>query len=263
VSQAQLIPDTPEVGEQLLVSTERLPDDVYLVGPKPSCAMVESVKRFGVLQPVLLIENGEGFKVYDGRRRVKAAREAGLEEVPAIVYPPTVTGHVLTVVANTHRSENPLADIRAIEEMLAAGKTHEEIREATGMDKVRYERRLRLLGLHPDLRHEFESGRMALGVAETAAKLPGHMQKELAEIEGLITAQAVREVRSVGAVNATQALDPALFAPVVPIPQETPDRLKEAARRVLQLFPAEQQVARMTPERIAALQALALEVGNV
>src|SRR4029434_5271358 len=73
------------------VPLAEFPPNDELMGPAPDRALVDSVRDFGVLDPVLL-ERHESLRrpyvVRDGRRRIKAARLAGLTSVPAVVLPP-------------------------------------------------------------------------------------------------------------------------------------------------------------------------------
>jgi ParB-like chromosome segregation protein Spo0J len=55
------------------------------LGDTPSAAFVESVKRFGVLQPLLVSSHGNRYRVIAGRRRLAAALAAGLRDVPCLV----------------------------------------------------------------------------------------------------------------------------------------------------------------------------------
>ncbi|HMO51087.1 MAG TPA: ParB N-terminal domain-containing protein [Kiritimatiellia bacterium] len=59
---------------------------------KPDAALIQSVKAVGVLQPILVARSDSGYAVLAGARRLIAAREAGLADIPAIIIPPDRAG---------------------------------------------------------------------------------------------------------------------------------------------------------------------------
>ena len=184
----------------------------------PDRALVASVRRFGVVTPVVLLNlnDGEGDRLVDGRRRVLAAKEAGLDHVEALIYrldpdegrrffPP----EVLTLALNELRRPNPVAEAEAIRRLMDRGATLRDICRITGLPPVRVQRRMRLLRLSAPLAEALEEGRLAVGVAEAAAKLAPAEQGELAEKlarDGKLTAADVARARDAVRRSALQAL---------------------------------------------------------
>jgi ParB family chromosome partitioning protein len=84
--------------------------------PEDLAELVHSVREFGVLQPVVVRDTGEGtYELIMGERRTRAAREAGLDSIPAVVRD-TADEHLLrdALLENLHRSElNPLEEASA------------------------------------------------------------------------------------------------------------------------------------------------------
>ncbi|MEF2278504.1 ParB/RepB/Spo0J family partition protein [Deinococcus sp. YIM 134068] len=78
-------------------------------------ALAESVREQGVLQPVLLRVSGEGYELIAGERRVRAARRAGLSEIPATVREVSdEEADVLAALENLQREDlNPLDEVEA------------------------------------------------------------------------------------------------------------------------------------------------------
>lgn len=84
--QLPLLPERPPaLGELVMVVLDRLPPDAELAGPPPSAALVESVRRWGVLEPLLVRAVGGGLDYRNpdtlvaGRRRLKAVRQLAAE----------------------------------------------------------------------------------------------------------------------------------------------------------------------------------------
>ena len=200
--QPRLLPDyEPSLTRRQI----RLSDiETDLSGPAPSKAMVESVRRLGVIEAVTLragANAGDPYHVVNGRRRVTAARLAGQEWVPAtIIGLEERHAATVTLVLNACRAANPVAEYDAISQLEAQGATHGEIARATGLTVGQVRRRLRLKGLDPRIYEALREGRTTQGVAETAARLPASVQQQVAErlAQGArVTRRNLREARQV------------------------------------------------------------------
>jgi len=82
-------------------------------GRIPDHALRESIKQFGVLQPVLVARTEQGFELLAGSRRLQASRDTGLSDVPAIVIPPDRAGH-LDVFLEENLSRQELTEMERI-----------------------------------------------------------------------------------------------------------------------------------------------------
>jgi len=72
----------------------------------PNEKLIASVKKFGVLQPVLVSRTDTGFRLLAGSRRVQAARDAGLADVPALIIPPDRAGELdVFIEENLNRTD--------------------------------------------------------------------------------------------------------------------------------------------------------------
>jgi ParB family chromosome partitioning protein len=155
----------------------------------PTDRMVASVRRYGVLAPVLLEERVDAdgvvsLEIVDGNRRVHAARQAGVERVPAIVFqradPEAMAA--MTLIANGLRSRNPVSEWQATERLGDLGNDAGQIMQLTGLTKASLETRLRPSAMHPDLRRAMLEGRIAVTVWERAGRLPAEAQQRLADL---------------------------------------------------------------------------------
>lgn len=180
--QPTLLPEVPAqfVAEELPL--DQLPPDEAIFGGAPAAALIASIRRDGVLQPVLLIRAyGDGYWIAEGRRRIKAARAAGRTTIPAwIADGDRAFAAVLGLVTHGTRRDNPAAEVDAIQRLLTLGADERTIARETGLRLATIRQRLRLLALDETLREALRRGKLAVGTAEHAAKLPAAAQRRLA-----------------------------------------------------------------------------------
>ena len=142
----------------------------------------QSIRRTGILQPVLVTKEGGRFRIVAGERRVRAARRAGLSEVPVIVREGvTDRDHLLlALVENVQRR-----DLTALEEAEAYrhlkddfGLTQEDVAERVGKDRATVANALRLLKLAGPVREALENGEITAGHARALLALPSAADQE-------------------------------------------------------------------------------------
>jgi len=187
--------------------------EIEPVTARPSPALVRSMRENGFLAdfPVILVQ-GEPYRICDGRRRVAAARKAGLESVLAVVRE---EGSPATIIlAHATRSENPVAELQAIQELMRSGLSEEQIARAGYASLQRIRRIARLNRLMPEMAARVSNGEIAPGVAFQIAMLPVENQAALVQ-EGKVTAGKVRQSRCVQCEAALPGLEAILSAPIV------------------------------------------------
>ncbi len=131
--------------------------------------LAHSLREVGMLQPIVVRPAGEGrYEIVAGERRFRAARLAGLEEVPAVVRS-THDGDLLTeaLVENIHRANlNPLEEAAAYQQLLDDfGVTHDQLAAKLGKSRPAISNALRLLTLPAALQDHIASGRLSAGHA--------------------------------------------------------------------------------------------------
>lgn len=171
--------------------------------------LVTSIREVGLLQPVVVRPLGdERYQLVMGERRWRAAREAGLDEVPAIVRE-TGDDHMLrdALLENLHRQQlNPLEEAAAYEQLLGDfGTTHEELAARIGRSRSQVTNTLRLLRLPLPVQRRVAAGVLSAGHARALLALedPEAQERLAARIvaEGL-SVRAVEEMVAVGDVPA-------------------------------------------------------------
>ena len=177
-----------EVTEELLeVPGARLAEiDPHAIVPNPRqprthfdaddlAELVHSVREFGVLQPVVVRDVGDGtYELIMGERRTRAAREAGLSSIPAVIRD-TADEHLLrdALLENLHRSElNPLEEASAYQQLLSDfGITQEELAGRIGRSRPQISNTIRLLKLPLPVQQRVAAGVLTAGHARAILSL--------------------------------------------------------------------------------------------
>lgn len=176
------------------------PRDVYDEAAQHE--LVDSIKANGVITPLVVwpSANGKGesngYVILAGHRRFRAAKEAGLEEVPVHVATAGSWNETAYMVAdNVIRSDlSPLEEARAYETLVKAGEPPAKVAKMVGRSKAIVESRLNLLVL-PDVAQELiGNGSVPLGCAETlvaiASKEPKLAELVAAQLAAVPSSQA-------------------------------------------------------------------------
>lgn len=143
--------------------------------PEDLAELVHSVREFGVLQPVVVRENSDGaYELIMGERRTRAAREAGLDKIPAILRE-TADEDLLrdALLENLHRSElNPLEEASAYQQLLEDfGITQEELATRIGRSRPQISNTIRLLRLPVPVQQRVAAGVLSAGHARALLSL--------------------------------------------------------------------------------------------
>lgn len=147
--------------------------------------LAESIKRQGVLQPIVAREYGQQFEIIAGERRWRAAALAGLPTAPVIVRDISdEEAMIVALVENIQRENlNPLEEAYALERLSKEfGLTHEETAKAVGKSRATISNLLRLLSLQADVQALLERGEISLGHAKVLLAIEGKQQSKLAAI---------------------------------------------------------------------------------
>ncbi|AKI98790.1 ParB family chromosome partitioning protein [Archangium gephyra] len=137
--------------------------------------LTESIKAQGVLMPVLVRKDGDGYKIIAGERRWRASQLAGLHEIPAIVREVTeLEAFELALVENLQRADlNPMEEAegyhRLVEEF---GLTQDQVAQRVGKERSTVANALRLLGLPPEVKNMVAEGNLSAGHARALLGVP-------------------------------------------------------------------------------------------
>lgn len=195
------LPLTPEARLQFEEAVLSTSEFAPLEGLWPEDSFVESVRSCGILEPLIVERRGKGYRLLAGRRRLMAARKAGLESVPVrIMAPGSVRGEVVTLAENFHRKANPASEVDAIQALLKTTPDWRDIAEKTGMPVAKVSERIRLIELLPvEILDAFKAGKIAPSVAWAITKLTNSRKATLVrtlEKKTELTSADVRGVRA-------------------------------------------------------------------
>jgi ParB family chromosome partitioning protein len=162
----------------------RLP--IHQVNPNPNqprrdfdetalSELKQSISRDGVLQPLLVRKTGDNvYQIIAGERRWRAARDAGLTEIPAIVRDDDDQQTLeISIVENIQREDLNAIELASAFERMAdeLGLSHEEIGRRTGKDRVTVSNSIRLLQLPAGVQSMVVQGQLSAGHARALLKL--------------------------------------------------------------------------------------------
>jgi ParB family transcriptional regulator, chromosome partitioning protein len=180
--------------------------------------LAASVREHGVLQPVLVTETLDGYQLVAGERRVRAARLAGLERIPALVRQLADRDQLeVALVENVQRSDlDPIDQATAYRQLIDEfGLTQDAVADRVGKARATVANTLRLLELHPDVQAAIADGRLTEGHGRALGGLTVDAQSHvLATIvgQGLSVRQTEELVRRLREPRAPRAERPARAA---------------------------------------------------
>jgi ParB family transcriptional regulator, chromosome partitioning protein len=145
--------------------------------------LAESIKGQGIMQPILvrpITPNGEArYEIIAGERRFRAAKLAGLREVPVLVKAvPDEAAAAMALIENIQREDlNPLEEAQGLKRLTEEfGLTHEQAAQAVGRSRSAASNLLRLLQLAEPVQHMLMAGDLDMGHARALLPLDGAHQ---------------------------------------------------------------------------------------
>ena len=163
--------------------------------------LAESIRERGVLQPILLRPDGDGYMIIAGERRWRAAQRAQLHSIPAIVREiDESTIAELALIENIQREDlNPLEEAEGYRQLIARhGHTQEGAARIVHKSRSHVANLLRLLDLPEFVRQSLLKGDISMGHARAVAAAPDPeaLTREIIR-NGLSVRQAERHARGV------------------------------------------------------------------
>ena len=159
--------------------------------------LAHSIRANGIIQPLVVRKHDNRFQLVAGERRWRAARIAGVAEVPAIVQDvPDERLLEITLIENVQREDlNPIETAVAFDRLARElHLSYEEIGSRTGKDRTTITNLVRLLQLPADIQELIAERRLSAGHARCLLSLPtAALQREVAE-RTIARGWSVREV---------------------------------------------------------------------
>jgi ParB family chromosome partitioning protein len=142
--------------------------------PEELAELAASIREHGILQPLIVTSNEDGYTLIAGERRLDAARQAGLERVPVIIREASEQQRLeLALIENVQRADlNPLESAEAYRQLAEDfGLSHEEISNRVGKSRTAITNTLRLLKLPQSLQQALIDGAISEGHARALLTL--------------------------------------------------------------------------------------------
>ncbi|MBA7545259.1 Stage 0 sporulation protein J [subsurface metagenome] len=128
-----------------------------------------SIKKHGIIQPIVVRKMANGYEIVAGERRLKAVKEIGLKKIPAIIKSINNEKSLeIALVENIQREDlNPVEQANAFKRLIDEFKlTQQELAEATGKSRALVTNTIRLLKLNPDIQKNISEGKISFGHAK-------------------------------------------------------------------------------------------------
>jgi ParB family chromosome partitioning protein len=208
--------------------------------------LAQSIREHGIIQPLIVRFAGSRYQLVAGERRWRAAKLAGLAQVPVIVQDYADDQLMeITLIENIQREDlNPIEVAQAFDRLAREHQlSHEQIAQRTGKDRTTVTNTLRLLRLPGDIQVLLAEHRLSMGHARALLALPTpELQLQLAErtaAEGLSVRQVERLVQ-----KSTEARE------AKPVQQVEPDpNVKAAIQELERVLGTRVHVLEKSPQR--------------
>lgn len=178
------------------------PDNPFHVAEDETLSeLAESIKEFGIVTPIITRpkEDGDGYEVIAGQRRVRASELAGINTVPAFVLPLDRDRAIITLVDSNLQRENILPSERAFAYKMKSGamkrqgfrtdltssqvvtklRTDDKVAQGFGVGRMTVQRFIRLTELIPPILQMVDEGKIALTPAVELSFLKKDEQENL------------------------------------------------------------------------------------
>jgi ParB family chromosome partitioning protein len=216
-----LFPGPAETRPQLASAPGELAVSLHEIVPNPDqprrhfdedalAALADSIRRHGLLQPLVVRRIAGRYELIAGERRLRAAMRAGLERVSVIVREARAEDRLeLALIENLQRENlTPLEEAEAYRSLTDQyGFTQEEIAERVGKSRPAVTNALRLLNLPDAVKGQLESGELTAGHARAVLAIEGaseqvHFAREIvarrltkSEVERVAAARSTRPAK--------------------------------------------------------------------
>ena len=164
--------------------------------------LTESISQHGVITPIIVCETATGYTIVAGERRWRAARQAGLTEIPAIIrdYNPRQIAEI-SLIENLQRADlNPIEEAAGYKALIDGYElTQEQVAECVGKSRSAVANALRLLSLPEGVQTLLRNGNLSVGHAKVLAGIDNAAEAENLAKQAADGAMTVRELEKAAA----------------------------------------------------------------
>ncbi len=139
----------------------------------------DSIKEKGVIEPLIIRRTLDGYELIAGERRWRAAKMAGLTEVPAVITNATDEESLeFAIIENIQREDlNAIEEAEAYRSLMGFGLSQEEVAKRVGKERATVANYLRLLKLPHEVREELIKGSVSMGHARALLSIESHARQ--------------------------------------------------------------------------------------
>lgn len=164
---------------------------------KKLAELAESIKQYGIIQPILVKKEGPVYRIVAGERRFRAAQIAGLKEVPVTIFKGEEEYQV-SLIENLQREDlNPIEIAEAYDELMKRfGYTQDELSKKVGKSRSEVSNCMRLLNLCEKVKDLVRRGELSTGQVRPLASLEHDEQERLLDriMNEKLTARQVEKI---------------------------------------------------------------------
>jgi ParB family chromosome partitioning protein len=162
--------------------------------------LADSIREQGIIQPIIVEEGGDGvYTIVAGERRSRAARLAGLREVPVLIRNYSDEKRLeVSIIENVQRADlNPIEEAAAYKKLMKiTGLSQDEVAAKVGKNRASVANALRLLKHPAPIQKSLETGEISAGQARAILSLPAPEAQTLLFEEILARNYSVREAEN-------------------------------------------------------------------
>lgn len=159
--------------------------------------LAESIKRYGVIQPIIAVKKGDYYEIVAGERRWRASKKAGLTEIPAIIRDTDERKNKeIALIENVQREDlNAYEKAVGIKELMEDyGLTQQQVSEILGKSRSSIANTVRILNLDPRVIELVQQNKLTEGHARSLLAIEDNDKQYQMALRLLETGASVREV---------------------------------------------------------------------
>ena len=189
--------------------------------------LAESIKEYGVIQPIIVTKKNDYYQIVAGERRWRAAKKAGLNEIPAIIRNYTEQKNKeVALIENIQREDlNPIEKATALKEIIEKyGMKQHELASKLGISRSGIANTMRILNLDPRVIELVKQGHISEGHCRSLLNIEDPDKQYRAALYVIETGDSVREVeKQMKIKKKEQSIDQTRYEPIY---REIEDRFR-------------------------------------
>lgn len=180
--------------------------------------LASSIREYGVIQPIIVTKKKDYYQIVAGERRWRAAKKAGLSEIPSIIRNYTEQKNKeVALIENIQREDlNPIEKAKALKEIIEKyGLTQQELADKIGISRSGIANTMRILNLDPRVIELVMQGKITEGHCRSLLNIEDPDRQYQAALYVVKTGDSVREVeKQMKIKKKEQVIDQTRYAPI-------------------------------------------------